>query len=405
MENLENKLLFVTKTSKYTVDNYINYKRILKMAIEVKEVLTKRDMKKFIYLPEKIHRGHKTWVPPIFSDDWKYFDRSKNRAFSYCDAVMLLAWQGNQPVGRIMGIINHRYNEHRGEKTGRFGYLEAYEDKDIVNRLLKAIEEWAMSRGMTKLIGPYGFSDQDPEGFLVQGFEHRATIATYHNFAWMPEFIEQAGYVKDIDWVVYRIEVPKELPEFYKRIYARVMQRGGYEVLEFRKRKELRPWIRPIFSLMNECYLQSNIYGFAPLDEEEMDDLAKRYLPVVDPRFIKAVKKDNNVVAFIIGMPDLTEGIQRARGRLFPFGFIKILRAAKKTKQLDLLLGAIKEQYRGQGLDVLMGVKMIMSAHEAEYEVIDTHHEMETNVKVRAEMERMGGQVYKVYRAYKKFLT
>jgi hypothetical protein len=155
---------------------------------------------------------------------------------------------------------------------------------------------------------------------------------------------------------------------------------------------------------MNECYTNTNIYGFAPLDETEQDDLAKRYLPVVDPRFVKAVTKDGEAVAFIIGIPDMTEGIQKARGRLLPFGFIKVLRAAKKTKQLDLLLGAVKEKYRGLGLDVMMGVKMIQAAQEAGFEIMDTHHEMEANVKVRAEMERMGGVVYKKFRVYQKNL-
>lgn len=155
---------------------------------------------------------------------------------------------------------------------------------------------------------------------------------------------------------------------------------------------------------MNECYSQSNIYGYTPLDEKEMEDLAKRYFPVIDPRFVKAVKKGDELVAFIIGMPDLMGGIKKAKGRLFPFGFIKILRAAKKTKQLDLLVGGIKEKFRGLGLDVLMGVKMISSAHEAGLEVIDTHHEMETNVKVRAEMEKTGGKIYKSFRVYQKNL-
>jgi hypothetical protein len=155
---------------------------------------------------------------------------------------------------------------------------------------------------------------------------------------------------------------------------------------------------------MNECYTGSSIYGYAPLDEKEMEDLAKRYMPVLDPRFVKVVKKDDEVVSFIIAMPDITAGIQKARGHLFPFGFLKILRAAKKTKQLDLLLGAIKEKYRGRGLDVLMGVKTILSAHEAGLEMLDTHHELEENVKVRAEMEKMGGKIYKRFRVFQKKL-
>ncbi len=375
------------------------------MTIDTREVQTRKDLKTFIFLPEKIHKGHRNWVHPIYMDEWKYFDKTKNKAFSYCDTRLLLAYKEGKCVGRIMGIINTRYNEHTNEKTARFGYLETYQDHDIVHALLSDIEDWAKSLGMTKIVGPYGFSDQDPEGFIIDGFEHRATIATYYNYQWMPQFVEQEGYTKDVDYVVYKLDVPKSPPELYKKIFERAMKRGTFEILEFQKKKEIKPWIRPILSLMNECYLNSNIYGFAPLDEEEMDDLAKRYLPVLDPRFIKAVKKGDEVVAFVIGMPDMTEGIQKARGRLFPFGFIKILRAAKKTKQLDLLLGAVKEKYRGMGADALMGTKLVISAHEAGYEIMDTHHEMESNTRVRAEMERMGGKLYKIYRVFQKALV
>lgn len=374
------------------------------MPVDTREVLSRRDLRTFIYLPEKVHAGHANWVHPIYMDDWKYFDKKKNKAFVYCDTILLLAWKDGRPVGRIMGIINHRFNEHRGERTARFGYFEVIEDREAFTALLRAVEDWARARGMTKIVGPYGFSDQDPEGFLVEGFEHRATIATYYNFEWMPRWLEENGYAKDCDWFVYKIDVPKEPPELYKKIYERQLRRGTFKIVEFRKRKEIKPWIRPILGLMNECYMAGNIYGFAPLEEEEMDDLAKRYLPVLDPRFLKAVTKDGEVVAFIIAMPDMTEGIRKARGRLLPFGFIHVLRAAKKTKQLDLLLGAIKEKYRGQGLDGLMGVKIILSAIEAGMEMMDTHHEMEANVKVRSEMERLGGVIYKKYRAFYRML-
>jgi hypothetical protein len=372
------------------------------MAIEIREVRSKKDLKAFIYLPEKLHAGHANWVHPIYMDEWKFFDPKKNKAFGYSDTVMLLAFKDGDCVGRGMGIINHRYNEHRNEKTARFGYLESTQDQEVVHALLSRIEDWARAKGMTRVVGPYGFSDQDPEGFLIEGFDHRATIATYYNFEWLPQLVENEGYAKDIDYFVYKIDVPKEMPEFYKKIYERAEKRGSFEVLEFKSKKEIKPWIRPVLSLMNETYMQNNIYGYAPLDEKEMDDLAKRYLPVLNPNFIKAVTKDGELVAFVIGMPDMGGGIQKARGRLLPFGFLHVLRSAKKTKQLDLLLGAIKDKYRGMGLDVLMGVKMIQSALDAGYEIMDTHHEMEANVKVRGEMERIGGQIYKKFRVYQK---
>jgi hypothetical protein len=374
------------------------------MSIIIKAVESKKDLRTFIYLPEKIHAHHETWVPPLYMDEWKYFNPKKNKAFSYSDTVILLAFRGDEPVGRIMGIINHRYNEQRGEKTARFAYLETYEDAAVFNALVEYVEKWARAKGMARMIGPYGFSDQDPEAWQIEGFENRATIATYHNFPWLPRMAEERGYTKDIDYFVYQLEVPREIPELYRKVSERIERKGQFRVLEFRKRKEIKPWIRPVLRVMNECYTASNIYGYAPLDDTEMDDLAKRYLPVLDPRFVKVVLREDEVCSFIVAMPDMTEGIKKAKGHLLPFGFIKILRAAKKTKQLDLLLGAIKEKYRGLGLDALMGTRTLISAREAGFEVMDTHHEMEANVRVRAEMERMGGRLYKKFRVFQKKL-
>ncbi|MCR4395620.1 MAG: hypothetical protein NUW07_02680 [Candidatus Saccharicenans sp.] len=374
------------------------------MSLNLIEVKTKKQLKEFIYLPEKLHAGQENWVHPIYMDEWAYFNPKKNKAFSYSDTLMLLADQDGQVVGRVMGIINRRYNEVRNEKNARFGYLESIRDQAVVHALLSRVENWAREKGMTRIIGPYGFSDQDPEGFLIKGFENRATIATYYNFEWLPEMVEKEGYTKDIDYFVYKIEVPKEIPEIYHRVAERILRKGKFQLLEFQKRKDIKPWIRPILSLMNETYIDSNIYGYAPLDEKEMDDLARKYMPVLDPRFIKGVLKDGQVVAFVVAIPDMTAGIKKARGRLLPFGFIHILRAQKKTKQLDLLLGAIKKENRGLGLDALMGMAMLTSAQKAGFEIMDTHHEMEANVRVRSEMERLGGKVYKIYRVYQKAL-
>ena len=374
------------------------------MSLTLKEVQDRKDRKVFIHLPAEIHADHPGWVPPIYMDDREYFNPQKNRAFTYSDAVMLLAFRGKKAAGRIMGIINHRYNDFSGEKTARFGYLEAWKDEEVIRTLLNRVEDWARKKEMNRMIGPYGFTDQDPEGFMIEGFDSPVTIPGYYNFEWMPGMVEKMGYSKDIDYVVYKIEVPDELPEFYKKIFQRVQRKGNFELLEFTKKKQLKPWIKPVLRLMNECYSGSQIYGYTPLEEDEMIALAKRYLPLLDPRFVKAVKQQDELVAFIVGMPNLADGIRKAGGRLFPFGIFTIMREAKKTKQLDLLLGAIKESFRGRGLDVLMGVGMLRSAHEAGMKFLDTHHEMETNLKVRAEMERMGGEIYKRFRVYQKSL-
>ncbi len=373
------------------------------MPTEVVQVQSRSDLRKFIFLPEKIHSSQPNWIPPIYMDEWRYFNPKKNPAYSYCDTVLVLAKKNGDVVGRIMGIINHRYNEFKNEKTGRFCYLECWDDQEVAHALLGYVETWAKERGMNKTIGPYGFSDQDPEGFLIEGFEHIATIATYYNDEYMLRLLAKEGYTKDVDYFVYKTDVPEKIPEFYERINERLQRNQAYRIVEFTKRKQLKPQIHPIFNLMNECF--SEIYGYAPLDEIEMQHLAKRYYPVMDPRFVKVVYVQDEIIGFIIGIPCLSEGIKASKGHLLPFGLIKIIRAAKKTKQLDLLLGGIKKEYQGKGIDVLMGIKMIQSAQKSGYEFFDSHHELESNTKMRAENEKMGGKVYKKYRVFQKALV
>jgi hypothetical protein len=182
-------------------------------------------------------------------------------------------------------------------------------------------------------------------------------------------------------------------------VYQHVARHHTFRVLEFTHRRELKSLIRPVLELMNETYV--NIAGYAPLDRQEMEDLARRYLPVISPRFVKVVAVGNQMVGFIIGIPNVVDGIRRAHGRLLPLGWYWILRSGRRARRLDLLLGGIKEEYRGKGVDVLMGRAMIRSAQEAGFEYFDSHHELECNTRMRAEMERMGGTIYKRYRVFK----
>ena len=372
------------------------------MAVQLSTVTSRRDLRRFIYLPADLHRDHPKWMPPLYMDEWKYYDPKRNRAFAYCDATMVLASRDGRLVGRAMGIVNRRHNEMLRERTARFACLESTDDREVCHALLAHVESWARSQGMTRIVGPFGFNDQDPEGFLVEGFEHEPTIVTYFNFPYLIRLLEAEGYGKEVDYVVYRIPIPAKVPEVYERVAARVASRGHFRALEFTRKSQLKPYIRPILALMNETFV--GIYGYSPLDQEEMEGLAKQYLPLLDPRFVKAVAKDEEVVGFVIGIPNLYEGIVKAKGHLFPFGFVHILRAMKRSRQLDLLLGGIKEAYRGRGVDTLLGATMFKSAIAGGFEVMDSHHELETNVKIRAEMEHQGGVIYKRYRIFQKAL-
>ena len=371
-------------------------------AVKVFQVTGRRDMRDFIYLPEKIHKDHEGWVPPVYYQEWHYYDPRKNRAMTYSDTVLALASMNGKIVGRIMGLINKRCNEFRNQKDARFGCLECPNDYSVAHALLSYVEKWATEKGMKKIVGPMGFNNQDPSGFLIDGFDQNPTFSTYHNYEYINHLLERDNYSKDVDYVVYKVDIMEEAPEFYSKVYDRIKRRKEYKINEFTRRKQLKPFIEPILQLMNECF--TDLYGFQPLDNIEMKKLAKRYSLFLDPRFVKIVTKDNRVVGFNIAMPNLSEGFRKAKGRLLPFGIIHILRASKKTEQLDSLIGAIAEEYRGRGLDAAMAYTTIMSARKAGMKFADSHHELEDNIKVRAEMERLGGKVYKRFRIYKKDL-
>lgn len=374
------------------------------MSVRLIPVTTKAELKRFIYLPEDLHRDHPQWMPMnLYMDDWDYFDPKKNRALAYCDTTLLLAEQDGRLVGRVMGIINARHNAAVNEQTARFALLESTPDQAVVHALLAHVEEWARSKGMTKVIGPFGFNDQDPEGFQIEGFEHHPTMVTYYNFPWLIPMLEQEGYGKETDYVVYKVPAPKAVTELMTKLAERVEKRGFREV-GLRKKSDVKQYIVPVLQLMNEAYV--GIYGYSALDEQEMQDLAKKYLLFLDIRFLKIVVKDGDVVAFMVAMPDLNEAFVKSRGRLLPFGWFHLLRVLKRKKfrQLDMLLAGVKEGFRGKGLEMLMAREMTKSLVAAGVEIIDSHHELETNTLVRAEMERQGGVVYKRYRIFQKSL-
>ena len=373
------------------------------MDIKIVEVSSRRLLRTFINLPARIHIGHTNWVPPIYLDDRGFFDKKKNKSFQYCDTILALAFIDNKAVGRIMGIINHRYNTASGDNDARFCFMETWNEPEVFHALIKFIEDWGRQKGASNLVGPLGFSDKDPQGFLVDGFDEPVVLASICNYPYMPELLLGEGYSKKVDCVAYKIPVPDEIPDFYKAIYQRALQNNHIHVLEFSSRKKIKPLIHPILRLLNETF--TDIYAFDPFEEREMNDFANRYLPLLDPQYIKVITDlDGKILSFVIAMPDISKGIIACKGYVIPFGIFQIIRARKRAKQLNLLLGGVRQEYRGKGLDVIMGVKMLETARKFGLKYIDSHLELETNLLVRKEMERMNGEVYKRFRVFCKQL-
>jgi len=369
----------------------------------IRTVASKKDLNAFIHLPFEIHKNHSNWLPPLLTDEKKVFDSTKNHSFSHCETILLLAERNNKVLGRIMGIINPAYNSVHNEKNARFFALETYDDAEVFDALLAAVERWAKDKEMNKLVGPIGFSDKDAQGFLLSGFDDPVSIiVTNPSFEYMITHMERNLYFKSIDLVQYRAEVPQEISPVYESMFQRVID-AGYQILEFSKTKAVRPYIPTVFALLNKTYTE--IYGFAPLDDKEITEFSERFLPFLDARFIKVViDQDKNVVAFLVAMPDISKGMRKAKGKLFPFGFIHILRSGKKSKQLNLLLGSVEESLRIKGIVSLLAVKVVESAQKAGMEILDSHLVMEDNTKMRAMCERFDAEIYKTYRIFQKGL-
>jgi len=373
------------------------------MAVRIIEIKTRKEKKDYFRLPYSMHRNHTLWVPPLMMHEKGFVDPKKNTHMEYSDTVCFLAYRDGKPAGRIMGIINKKLNDIWNDKQARFCSFESINDMETARSLLSSVENWARVRRMDRVVGPLGFSNQDPQGFIVEGFDQRPSIGTIYNFEYITNLIEQNGYSKEVDYLTYKIPIPETIPPLYEKISERVQKRNPIRILEFETKRQVKPYLRRVLRFMNETY--TGIYGFIPLTESLIKKTARNYHEIVDPHLIKIILNDQNeILSFILGIQDITEGFQKAGGRLLPVGYFIIKATQKKSKRLDLLLGAIREDYRGKGLDTVMAISMIKSARRMCLDVMDSHHELETNTRVQAEMRRPGGFVYKRHRVYQKAL-
>lgn len=376
------------------------------MNIEIKEVKTKKDLKQFIKVPFGIFKDNPNWVPPMNMDEMETFNTSKNPAFENCEAKLYIALQDGKPVGRVAAILSHGANNKFNSKNLRFGWFDTIKNYDVTVALMNKIEAWGKEKGMETLTGPQGFTDLDPEGMLVEGFDQLATIAVYYNHPYYPEYLEKYGFEKEIDYVEFKTFTPHKtgLPEKLLRIVDRIKERGGLRILEFKNKKELLSRGEEIFRLLDEAY--EEIYGSYPLTDKQIQYYTKKYLPFVNKDMVKVVvNKDDEVVGFMISMPSFSEAFQKAKGKLFPFGWFHILRALKKRKIIDFYLAGVKKEYRGQGADLLMVMELAKYALKHGFLYGESNPELEDNNKIQAQWKPFGPIQHKRRRIFKKKIS
>lgn len=375
--------------------------------VTIKKVTTDSELKKFIRFNYELYKGNPYSVPDLFDDMLSTFNKQKNAAFEFCDADYFLAYKGDKLVGRVAAIINNRANETWGKKEVRFGWIDFVDDDEVSAALLKTVEEWGRERGMTHVQGPLGFTDFDAEGMLVEGFDQLSTMATIYNYPYYPQHMERQGYVKDADWVEYKIYIPEGIPEKHQRISDLIRRKYNLNVVKCTSAKEIASkYGQAIFELMNEAY--APLYGYSALSQRQIDQYIKMYLPILDLRMVTLITDAaDQLIAVGISMPSLSEALQKAKGRLLPWGWYHLLKTVflkKYPKMLDLMLVAVKPEYQNKGVNALLFSDLIPVYRSLGFEYAESNPELELNGKVQAQWEYFKTEQHKRRRCFVKEL-
>lgn len=374
------------------------------MSVEIKKVTTKSDLKRFIRFNYEFYKNNPYSVPDLYDDMLNTFSPQKNAAFEFCEADYFMAFRDGKMVGRVAAIINRRANETWKKKTVRFGWIDFIDDIEVSTALIDTVKQWGKERGMTEMEGPLGFIDMDAEGMLVEGFDQLSTMATIYNYPYYPQHMEKLGLVKSADWVEMKIYVPDAIPEKHKRISEIISKRYNLHIRKLKSKKEVyKTGIgHEIFRLINEAY--TPLFGYSRMTERQIDQYVNMYVPVLDLRMVTLVENEKNeLVAVGISMASLSRALQKAKGRLLPFGWWYLLKALmwKRPKVLDLLLVAVRPDYQGKGANALLFTDLIPIYKKMGFEYAESNPELEMNDKVQNQWQYFKTEQHKRRRCFK----
>lgn len=380
-------------------------------SIEIKKVESRYDLKKFIEFHYDLYEGNPYDVPNLYSDDVNTLRKDKNAAFEFCEAEYYMAFKDGKMVGRVAAIINHRANEKWQQKRVRFGWIDFIDDMEVSAALLKAVEDYGRSKGMTEMVGPLGFTDLDPEGMLTWGFDQLGTMPTIYNYEYYPKHMEAlGGFEVDNKYVEYKLYVPDTVPEKYTKIAKMIQKRYNLHIKKLTRTDIFKNgYGQKIFRLINETY--KDLYGFSELTEKQINQYVEMYLPLADLSLITLVEDwnaDKKLVGVGITIPSLSRALQKCkRGRMLPMGWWHLLRAIKyhKTNIVDLLLMGVLPEYRSKGANALMFADLIPRYQAYGFEWGESQVEMETNEGVQSQWDALNPVMHKKRKCYIKKIS
>ncbi len=375
------------------------------MAVKIIEANTPERLKEFVYFNIELYKGCPYHVPGLISDEIMTLSKDKNPAFEFCEAKYFMAYKDGVLAGRIAGIINHKANKIWNHDSVRFSFVDFIDDYDVSAALFKAVENWAKGKGMKIMQGPLGFTDLDHEGLLVYGFDEIGTMATSYSYPYYVKHFEKLGLTKEQDWNEFRITIPKEVPEKFQRIADIVAEKYRLKVKKFKKTRDIWPYAVKIFELWNEAY--KPLYEYSELSPRQIEYYIKMYIPMLRLDLVTLiVKEDDTVVGLAIALPSLSKALQKAGGKLFPTGWVYLLRAmyGKSNKVVDLYTIGVAPEYQSKGVNAMIFADFIPICNKHGYIYAESNPELELNIKVQSQWESFETQHHKTRRAFIKHL-
>ncbi len=372
------------------------------MSIEIKEVTSSAERKVFAQWPFTLYKGNPYWVPPLIDGEVKSLDPRTNPAFSFCQAKFWIAYKDKKPAGRIGAIINNKYNEKMGLRTGRISRIEFIDDEAVSNRLFGEAETWLKLQGMNEVQGPLGFTNLDTQGLLIEGFDHLQSIASVYHLPYYQNHFMRLGYEKEIDWLEFRLTI-EAIPEKASKLAEMIQQRYRLKIITFRKISEIKPYVPKVFALLNSAF--EELFSVVAFDEVMVDYYTRKYFDFLNPEFVKLIETENGDLAgFIIGVPSLSKAMQKAGGRLLPFGFIPVMRALKHPKEMDIFLTGVDPKLQGTGIPALLINELQKTILSYKIPFVETTGIFETNHKAIQHWKNYKHIQHKRRRCYKKSL-
>jgi len=371
--------------------------------ITITEVVSKQQRRTFVEFPLSLYRDCPLYVPPLLAEEIDALTPGKNPAFTVGQARLYLAYRSGQLVGRVAAILSLPANKKNKARNVRFGWFDCIDDYEVARALFNAVEAWARELGMETISGPHGFDLFDKAGMLIEGFDQLPTSATYYNHPYYNEFTTRYGFEKEIDFIENRMTFTSDgfAPE-YTALAESILRKRKYRLVEFRQKRQLLQLAPAILDLFEDTY--ADLYDYVPLTREQHEYYIKKFFPFLKKELVKVVANEQDeIIGFLIAMPSLSRALQKAKGQVLPFGFLHLFKALKmKNDTLDFCLAGVRKSYRGKGVDLIMTADIYKTALRLGFEFGESNPELETNLQIQAQWNKVDHVVHKRRRIYCK---